>query len=321
MASKTGKKKKVQKKTCQFCRNQKDVSNFFVSYNELHVDGRVPFCKQCIKNFVYTPEGDFDLGQFKSLLQQIDRPFIIEFFESSLDDESDTIGVYFRILNCRQNRHLRWKDSRFGDNEEFNAVDVPENILICPDQKVKRQLIEKWGEGYSTAEYHAFERKFNTLKSSYPLQTKLHEEALLTYIRYKVKEEFAIANNQIKDAKEWGKLAQEAGKNAKINPNQLSKADLQGGLDGFGQLAREVEKAVDIIPILPKFIEKPKDKVDFNIWCYINYVRDLKGLPPVDYEEVYKFYELRKKDMKTNGGLWDDELEANQHKRKGVVNG
>ena len=134
------------------------------------------------------------------------------------------------------------------------------------------------------------------LKNNYQEKTAMHTEALLTYIRYRVKEELATANNDSKSAKEWGTLAKDAATAAKINPSQLSKSDLTDGLDTFGQLVRSVEQAVDIIPILPKFKERPQDKADFTLFCYVNYIRDLKGLPLVEYSEIYRFYEDRKKE-------------------------
>jgi hypothetical protein len=137
------------------------------------------------------------------------------------------------------------------------------------------------------------------LKNNYQEKTAMHTEALLTYIRYRVKEEISTAKNDMKSAKEWGQLAQKAAQDAKINPSQLSKSDLSDGLDTFGQLVRTVEQAVDIIPILPKFKEKPQDKPDFTLWCYVNYVRDLKGLPLVPYQDIYKFYDQRKKDYES----------------------
>ena len=50
-----------------------------------------------------------------------------------------------------------------------------------------------------------------------------------------------------------------------------------------------VEQAVDVIPILPRFKYRPNDAVDFILWCYINYERNLNGLPEVKYSDVYKF--------------------------------
>ena len=64
----------------------------------------------------------------------------------------------------------------------------------------------------------------------------------------------------------------------------------------FSELVKAVEQAVDIIPILPQFKFRPNDALDFNIWCYINYVRDAKGLPACDYKDIYGFYDRKKKE-------------------------
>ena len=70
------------------------------------------------------------------------------------------------------------------------------------------------------------------------------------------------------------------------------------------------EQAVDVIPILPRFKFRPHDALDFNIWCYINYARDL-GLPHCEYEDVYKFYDKKKKEyLEQYGdpyGIFEDE--------------
>ena len=104
----------------------------------------------------------------------------------------------------------------------------------------------------------------------------------------------AIVANLPGDAKTWGDLAMKQAERAKINPNQFSKADLQGGLTTIGEIAQAVEQNVDIIPILPQFKYRPNDAVDFCIWNYINYARDLEGKPLVEYKDVYKFYDKMK---------------------------
>ena len=73
----------------------------------------------------------------------------------------------------------------------------------------------------------------------------------------------------------------------------ICKADLSDGLSTFSELSQAVEKEVDIIRILPKFKYRPNDALDFNIWCYINYSRELSGLPSVDYEDIYAFYDKK----------------------------
>ena len=106
--------------------------------------------------------------------------------------------------------------------------------------------------------------------------------------------EFSIAKNEASVAEKWGRLAKDAATAAKINPSSLSKSDLQGGLNGFAELVKAVEETVDVISIMPKFRYMPQDAPDFIIYCYVNYVRDLKGLPPCEYWEIYEFYDKNK---------------------------
>lgn len=166
-------------------------------------------------------------------------------------------------------------------------IDKTEEFLITDSIK------NKWGFGYTNDQYEAFEKKYYFLRNNYSEVTAMHTEALLNYIRYKVKEEFAIANDNVAEAEKWNKMANQASTSAKINPNQLSKADLSEGLSTFSELSQAIEKEVDILRILPKFKFRPNDALDFNIWCYVNYDRDLRGMQPAEYYDIYKFYDER----------------------------
>ena len=172
-------------------------------------------------------------------------------------------------------------------------------------------IVQLFGEGYSNDEYRKMYKKYEKLKLNYSLQTNLHQEALATYVRFKVKEEDATARGNVDEAKKWYDAAQDAAASGKLTPKQLSKADLQGGINSFSEIFKAVEQAVDVIPILPKFKYRPNDALDFNIWCYINYARDLQGLPQCDYEDVYKFYDRKKEEyLEQYGdpyGIFDDE--------------
>ena len=117
---------------------------------------------------------------------------------------------------------------------------------------------------------------------------------------------------------------QKYGERAKINPNQFSKADLQGGLTTIGEIAQAVEQNMDIIPTLPQFKYRPNDAVDFCIWNYINYARDLEGKPLVEYQDVYKFYDKMKQAyIEATGDAWgifkEDPTEYNREKIKNFI--
>lgn len=301
---KDSKSKPKDKKYCSKCEKDKKMTDFYSSYSPLDTDGKLRLCKLCIQDMVDIT----NLDSVKNMLRMIDKAFVAHLWESA-SSKSSPIGEYFKLINAKDFRHFTWDDSIFELNE-VREIDLGEQPT--PKQQSKfvasDEIVNKWGFGYLPEEYKAFEQKYSMLKNNYQEKTAMHTEALLTYIRYRVKEELATAKDDMKSAKEWGQLAQKAAQDAKINPSQLSKSDLSDGLDTFGQLVRSVEQAVDIIPILPHFKERPQDKVDFTLWCYINYVRDLKGLPLATYEEIYSFYEQRRKDYESSAGGFDGEL-------------
>lgn len=283
---------------CLGCGQPHPRGSFYKSYT--HTNGVYPFCKTYIKKEVYKRDESIDIEKLKDILRQADAPYIDSEFQGAVGEKRETIGAYFSRINMTQNRGLTWKHSSFGEDEKYQSKeeDVEDNDIVdkSPSDFTSveiKKLEERWGYGYSPEELYLFEKKYNMLKNNYTEKTAMHTEALFNYIRYRVKEEVATADGNVTEAKAWGALASKAATDAKINPSQLSKADLSDGLSTFSELSQAVEKEVDIIPILPRFKYRPNDALDFNIWCYINYARELAGLPPCDYEDVYAFYDKR----------------------------
>ncbi len=276
------------------CGDNKKLTDYYKSYSPLDkIDERLRVCKVCLKN-----ETDINnVDSVKNNLRMVDKPFNILLWESALT-KSDVIGEYFKLINAKDYRHETWEQSIFEKQGSNKTEIVQKDDLSVEevDSALLDDLKEKYGYGYPDEEYILFEKKFINLKPSFQLPTTMHEEYLREYCVNKVKETIAKAKGEFKEAKEWAAMAKESAEAGKLKPSQMSKADLSQGLDGFGQLARMVEENQDIIPLLPKFIKQPKDDVDVTLWLYINYVRDLQGLPTAEYEEIYKFYDERRKD-------------------------
>lgn len=288
---------------CSGCGKDRILRDFYQSNKEAHNNDifhkKYPICKLCIKKEIYKETGQVDKVKFKETLHKLDLPFKNSVYLNALNSGKETFGTYISLLNTayRNNRdNMNWGDS---DAEEGKNI-KKENNNQANNEKLHEdefsRLSDKWGFGYNNDELIAFEKKYQQLKNNYSEKTAMHTEALLTYIRYRVKEEIATAKGDVKEAKDWAEMANKAATNAKINPSQLSKADLSEGLSTFSELSQAVEKEVDIIPILPRFKYRPNDALDFNIWCYVNYERDLAGLPPCKYEDLYAFYDKRKQD-------------------------
>lgn len=284
---------KKEKLTCLECTKSKDKdSGFYNSKSAIYKTlGKIPICKACLRSKV-----DYDdMESIYSILKQFDIMFDIEYWDRAEKSKNDTFARYITMANSLpQFEGMGWENSVFSkskdnENEEGLNADIVD-IAILEDLK------EKYGHGYPDNEYLLFEKKFQQLKPSFQLVTTMHEEYLREYCVNKVKETLAKAKGDFKEAKEWAAMAKESAEAGKLKPSQMSKADLSAGLDGFGQLSRVVEEKHELMALLPKFTQQPKDKVDVVLWLYINYIRDLKGLPEVEYKDIWEFYEKRKEE-------------------------
>ena len=191
------------------------------------------------------------------------------------------------------------------DNKKKEKPKITETKPIIEeteDTTTTEQQRELWvgifGRGYSDTEYRDMYDIFSSLANNYQLQTAFHTEALATYVKYAYRRNIAIASGDADGAKIWGMLAKDQADKAKINPNQLSAADLSDGMTSFSQLSATVEKAQDIIPLLPSFREEPKDRVDYTLWEYINYIMHFLGKPLVPYKDIYNFLDERYESLK-----------------------
>lgn len=162
-------------------------------------------------------------------------------------------------------------------------------------------LINLFGDGFNKSEYRQMYRRYKELENNYPVgRSAMHQEALVTYVKYAYKRDKAISEDDIEAVDKWGKLASKQATDAKINPSQLSAADLSDGITNFSKIAEAVEREQDIIPLLPTY-NQPNDKIDYVIWQMVLYIRRLQNLPEVTYSELYKFliekYEENKKKL------------------------
>lgn len=248
----------------------------------------------------------------------------------------EILGLYFKNIALRQDRTKSYSDSekdgfihqssntgksakeRIAQKyADITVVDDYGNIIEkkiksdVGDFEVTDEIIELFGDGYSETEYKKMYDKYEKLKLNYTLQTNLHQEALATYVRFKVREEMATADGNIDEAKKWYDAAQNAAASGKLTPKALSAADLQKGMNSVSELIKAVEQATDVIKILPQFKYRPNDSPDFTIMCYVNYERDLNGQPQVPYEDIYSFYDKKKQEyIEQNGdpyGIFDND--------------
>ena len=334
-------KKETKKKVCSSCGKELPLSTgFYSSKSQLFaVDGKINICKECfISNALNEETGEIDELKFKNLLRRTDFPYYRDNLQSatlqyakehgyvSEDDVkyhgADIIKLYMKNVNSlRQLSTKSFEDSEKdgfiqkrstvlkdvnADIKMLNESNVPvkekKHKSDIGDFEITDEVIGLFGDGYSKTEYKKMFDKYEKLKINYTLQTNIHQEALATYVRFKVKEEDATARGDVDEAKKWYDAAQNAAEKAKLTPKQLTKADLDSGVNSVSELTKAVEQAVDVIKILPRFKYRPNDAPDFNIWCYVDYERKLNDQPPISYEDVYAFYDKKRDEYIAQNG-------------------
>lgn len=312
------------KKRCSVCGKLVPLSKFYPSNLPMFAnDGRINMCSECFADQCVNDDGRIDEDLFVNMLRSIDKPYYKDVLDKcvkqvesryDLQDPDNYALTNQMIVNAYMSKIKTKKDSSYQESQKKGFVDsdnlrqqmkdsspiqdaFESRVITLNDDndfEVTEDMINLFGEGFTRNEYKKMYNKYEKLKINYTLQTNIHQETLATYVRFKVKEEDATAKGLVDEAKKWYDAAQNAAASGKLTPRQLSEADLHGGVNSLSDIFKAVEQATDVIPILPQFKYRPNDALDFVIWCYINYARDLEGMPPVEYSDVYKFYDKKK---------------------------
>lgn len=287
------KKMSCQHENCEKYGLLQPDSAFFMTNNKLIK--RLPICKKCVSD-------NLDMGKMSdilTILQLLDFPYLHKTWEKIFDEHPESVLSRY-IAEIKRTPDA--KNLRFSDTEKMESFSGTDEIT-----EVTADMRRFFGEEFSPKELIAMQQKYDFLKTDYDEATSMHVESLKNYVRLKVKEEFAIASNQVDEAKKWSSMATSAATACGINPSQLKKADLIGGISTFSELTQIIEENADgVIPLLPGFKYRPDDSLDFLLYCYISYARHLEGKEPCKYEDVYKFYDQRKQDyIDTTGDPYD----------------
>jgi len=298
--------KQPKKRDIQLCLTCGKANKFYKSKNLVYAKfGTVPVCKECLQNMfveAYRRFQDNELAMIEVCKKTnccFIKPIFLSAQEQLKKNGIELINAYFKSYNLSKTK----KDATFFDSDIFeiekNTIKFLDGEIFEEEKEIEEEiprdewLIDLFGIGFEGTEYDAMERKYHSLMNNYSAPTAMHVEALVTYVKYKCKEEGCIALGIVDEAKKWAALASSAATAAKLNPSQFSQSDLQGGLNTFSDIFKAVEQAKDVVPILPQFKANPNDSIDFLLWSYINYARELEGLPRCTYGDTYKYYDAR----------------------------
>lgn len=307
------------------------LDNFYKCSNPLNTNnGRYPICKDCLNEMI---DPDNPTMLFK-VLKDMDVAYIPELWEKCKNlHPENPFGNYMRNVNTLQQYKGKHFDSSQTVVTEKDVAEIKAKVEKAHEESKdssgrtpyerKKDLALFWGAGFNVTELDAMQKKYDKITESYATPTQMHVENLKRYCKYSVKEDMALAADDATAAKNWGDLASKAAQAAKLNVAQMSAADLQGGVNSFSEVVQAVESAVDIVPILNRFVYRPNDSLDLVLWEYCNYARHLKGLKDETYEDMYKFYDDKKQEyIETTGdpyGFYTDDPTASNRDATGRV--
>lgn len=164
-------KKDNTKKTCLKCQKDRVAkADFYISNSPNHADSRYPICKPCIKenlNLTDSPMSQETIDSVKTVLLEMNRPFLYSQWESTVDETSKTkkelFGMYLKnvMLNFKT---YTWNDSEF-ESKKVEMVqrpvtyDIKQTEVVVIDNRNRDDVLRMLG--YDPFEYESNEDKFH----------------------------------------------------------------------------------------------------------------------------------------------------------------
>lgn len=276
---------------CLGCDKPHKRSAFYVSHNDLH-KGVLPYCKRYIKDYIY--EGDkINIAKFKKMLRQLDKPFILDWWTSALDGNTEPIGTYIQRTSVAQSKHMTWNDSIFGDEEkgyDGEGRPLPENY---------DELVLFWGEGFDGIEYEYLEEKLSEYTDAYDCETPVVEELFKQAAFESL--EIRKKRQRREDVSKNLKSLQDIMASANIKPAQYDESQI--GKDTFGTLIKKWENEKPIPEPLAEWKENNYIEKYIRTWFFGHLARMLGGANPFkdEYDEVINEYTVELDDEDNDG--------------------
>jgi len=261
-------------KSCLKCVNEKGekpLTKFYISYSEMHADNKVPYCKDCLLEMVDVN----NVESVKDALRQIDRPFLHNIWEAAQNEGREPFGTYMKNISMHQHRTKTWIDSHFINQSSVSPV-YSEDVVINSSKNeiayiITYELIDKWGEGYTTDEYRRLESFYTGMKDSYEIDTESHRDYLKKICMVSQDMDKVLKKGMIDQYKKLSDVYDKLMKSAKFTAVQRSAADKTGGLNTFSEFAEFAEKQ----GFVPKFVIENPDIVDKTLDNMMNFTRRL----------------------------------------------
>lgn len=278
---------KIDRINCTSCGKSKLVKDFYTSYSPFHKHTeKLHVCKQCVWDFI----GD-DINKLKQALRMIDKAFLIDLYNSSVEEAEKTnkhrMRIYMKNIVMPQYREFTWDDSDFEGHKKtqrtnnFNDGNNQESDINLAN---KDELIVKWGEGYSDLELQRLEKFYGEMLRANDIQTPQHRAQLELLCKVYLEQNNALSDKKFGDFKNLNMQYSQILRDSGFRPIDRQSGGESAGIRTFSQIWEEIERDGFI---KPADIEENQDIVDKTIMYMGNYTRKLLNMnsmssPPSD---------------------------------------
>ena len=264
--TKKSKKKSTQqeKAYCIACQKEHSKSEFYQSYNPIHTNSLIPYCKKWIKQTVRTEDGEIDVELLKDILRQVDLPFLKDYWNAACKGKEETVGRYFKDLKLQQNRSLTWKDSIFenksNDSDKFNVEDKNENEELT--------YSKIWRGSFTDSDLQYLEEYYRNLNNDFKIVTTNHKD----YARKIAKASLAM---------------------------DKAYEDMINGVSGSDKRYKDLKDTFDSLSKSAQFSENTRGQNDVSLGCFgvlFDKVEQKKWIPqhtPLkkdDYDKLIEYF-------------------------------
>lgn len=207
------------------------IDDFYKATNmELFKNGKMPICKHCLKEYVYT-NNEINIDKLKKILMICDYPFFQIEFKSAVEDERETLGTYFKNIQLNH-KGATWAS---GDRDSINNLNICDNELVEIEFNLTPEIIKFWGTGYANDEYLFLQEYYHGLIRVYdhslPSQVNNYKNMAKTQLQANK----CLSTGDLGGYDKTMKILSMLSGDSAIKPVQETGADksLKGGYDAF----------------------------------------------------------------------------------------
>lgn len=266
-------RKKV--KMCSMCEKQKSLASFYSTNSKMFTDGKVPICKPCIAEQI----DENDIDSVKRILRQIDKPFIQALWNSSVESDRDTFGVYMKNINSLPQYKSMTYDNSVEivqeDDEEDDDLDIDELETEDGTIKITKDVKVRFGSGYKNEEYIKMEKFYRDMRATHDITQPQHIEMLVEICKVNIEKDRALKERNAGDYKKLSDASKTLLADAGFRPADKVSGSEATGIRTFSQIFEEIEKDGFIVPAK---IEVHQDVLDRTIMYMQNYTRRLLNM-------------------------------------------